>query len=105
MHLTVSCPDPELLSPCPKDNATDAPQRDQTHVCHDWGYISILDDPSVDEFRKSVTVKILVDGNAYEYRAGNRLVGINCVGGGDGRESRDLEASTRPANDYDRLEV
>lgn len=105
MHFTVPCPDPELLSPEPKNNATDAPQRDQTHVRHDWGYISILDDPSIDEFRESVTVKVLVDCNAYKYRAGNRLVGINCVCGGDGRESGDLETSTRPANDYDGLEM
>lgn len=67
VHLTVPCPDSELLPPYPKNNTTKAPQRDQAHVRHDWRHISILDNPSIDEFRETITPKVLVHCNAHEY--------------------------------------
>lgn len=67
MHLIVPCPDPELLSPYPKNNPTKAPQRDQAHVRHDRLHVSILDNPRVDEFRESVAPNVLIDRNAHEY--------------------------------------
>ena len=103
VHLTIPCPDPEPLSPNPKDNTAKAPQRDQAHVSHDRRNISITGSPSIDKFRESVTPNVLVNCNANEHGAGNRLVRVNCISRGDGRESRDLDAGTRPANNYDRL--
>ena len=105
VYLTVSCPDPKFFPPYPEYNTTDAPQRDQAHVRHDWRHISLLDNPSIDDFGESVTPKVLVDCNAYKYGTGNGLVGVDCVSRGDGRESCDLNASTCPANYYDRLKV
>ena len=67
MDFIVPRPDPEFLPPYPEDYATETPKRNQTHIRHNWWHISILFNPSIDEFRETVTPYILVDRNAHEH--------------------------------------
>ena len=101
MHRTVFRPSPERLSKVIEDNASQTPERDQAHVGHDGRNIASLINPRRDEFRETVSPDVLVDRHGDHERAGNRLVRVDRVGGGDGGDGRDLDSGTRVANNDD----
>ena len=95
----------EHLPLVPKQDAKSAPQKRQRHIGHDGRNITTLNNPGSDKFREAVSPQVLVDGDRDEYRAGDRLIGVDGVCGSDGREGSDLDAETRVPYDDDDLPV
>lgn len=46
MHLVVSGPPPECLAEEVEDDAKETPQRDERHIGHNWGNISLTNSVS-----------------------------------------------------------
>lgn len=70
----------------------------QTHVQHNWRYISTRSTPNSDELTEAVTPQILIDRDVDEKRARYRLIAIDGISAGDGGKSSDLNASTGVAD-------
>lgn len=99
MHRRLGRPTSELLPVEVERNRTKTPQRRQAHVQHNRPDEPLLHDPRRDEFAEAIPPEILVDRDGDKYRAGNRLVAIDGVGAGDGREGGDLDACRCVSND------
>jgi hypothetical protein len=61
MHFGILCPLPKSLSIEPENDSTETKEEDQTHIRHDWGNVSILDNPRSDKLREAVTPDVLID--------------------------------------------
>ena len=103
MYLRVSRPLSECLSIEPENDTSQAEEKNQAHVRHNWRDISTLDDPRGDKFRESITPNILVDRDGDENRAGHRFVGVDRVCRGNGWEGSNLKSCTSVADDYNYL--
>ncbi len=103
MHLIILSPLPECLSVEPEQDAKRAPQRGQAHVQHDRRDVAVRDDPWRYELAEAVAPQVLVDGDGDKYRARDRLVRVDGIGGSDTGDGGDLDARAGVANDDDDL--
>jgi hypothetical protein len=103
MYLGIPRPLPERLALVPENGPRQTPENDQTHVCHDWGNISTLDNPRGDKLRKPIAPYVLVDCDSHEYGTGDRFIRVDGIRRGDGWQSGDLNTSTGVSYDYNDL--
>ena len=104
MDAGVPAPLPELLTEKVEEDAKRAPQEDERHIQHDGRNKSVGDGPWGDELAETVAPDVLVDSDSNEDGASDRLVAVNCVGGGDGRDGGNLDSSASVAHNNDGLQ-
>ena len=104
MHAGVPAPLPEFLADKVEQDAKRAPQEDERHVQHDGRDEAIGNGPWGDELAEAVTPNVLVNSDGDEDGAGDRLVAVNCIGGGDGGDGGDLNTSAGIADDNNGLQ-
>lgn len=103
MHRIILRPPPERLPEEVERNRAQTPQRDQTHVRHNWRNEAILHDPRRDKFSESVSPDVLVDRDGDHQRSSNGLVGVDRVGRSHGGQGGDLDTGARITDDDDDL--
>lgn len=103
MHTAVLGPSAECLSLVVEENAEQAPKQDKRPIGHDWGNVSTFNDPGSDELAEAVTPHVLVDSDANEETACDRLVRIDSVSAGNTRQGGDLDTCTGVADQDDGL--
>ena len=96
---------PQALAPEVEEDAKAAPEEDERHVQHDGRQETASNGPRRDEFRKSIAPDVLVDRDGDEDGAGDGLVAVDRVRGGDGGDGSDLDPGAGVADDDDDLEV
>lgn len=101
VHLVVPRPPPERLPVEPEQDAEGAPQRRERHVEHDRWDVARADDPRCHELGEPVAPEVLVDGDGDEDAAGDGLVRVDGIGGGDAGDGGDLDTGARVADDDD----
>lgn len=74
VHRAVLGPSPERLPLVVEENTKQAPEQNKRGIGHDGGDEAISDGPIGDELAESVAPHVLVDGDADEQAAGDRLV-------------------------------
>lgn len=104
MHRGLGCPPSELLPIEVERNRAKTPQRRQTHVQHDRLDEPFLHDPGCDELAEAVSPDVLVHGDGDKDRAGHRLVAVDRIGTGDGREGGNLDTCCCVSDDDNDLE-
>lgn len=85
MHTRILGQTPKFLSPEIQRHTHQTPKHRQSHVRHDRLDKARLLNPRDDEDGEAVAPQILVDGNGHKERAGNGLVAVDGVGGGESR--------------------
>ena len=105
MHGRVPRQPPQALAPEVEEDAKAAPEEDERHVQHDGRHETASNGPRCDEFRKAIAPDVLVDRDGDEDGAGDGLVAVDRVRGGDGGDGSDLDPGAGVADDDDDLEV
>ena len=103
MHTAVLSPPPECLPLIVEQESKQAPQQDQAPIRHDGRNIPIRNNPIGDELAEPIPPHILVDRNADEQAARNRLVGVDGVRADNTGKGRDLDSSACIPNQDDGL--